>query len=477
MGWEHVDLPKGESMGLSSFHLDFLKPSSRLGEMYLGLGGYGAVTGDRGGLFVWGPSAGIRRKIIGELALDSGFFVGGGGGAGAPQGGGLMIRPHIGLEHPFGPVNLRLEASHVRFPLGDIASTGIYLGITIPWSYYSARNALAGNEPQLEHWSDSNHRIGPTFMTYMPVNSTTRSGTKLSGPIGLAGLSYQYFMNDNWYLPAEAYGAMSGGVSGYMTVLGGLGYEDLLSPRSRWNIQMLLGAGGGGDVDTGGGILIQPMAGVGWQVSKNWMFKLMGGYTWSMNGQFQAPTVAGMFYWSPRGIDFPSDTGQGKYVLSENVAELDTWKITLSDKIYFPASTARTKSGGVHESTLHLINVGLEKPLSSWLSITGHGASAAAGGAGGYSEGLLGLRAHHHLFQWYGNHELGFNLEAGAAGGGGMDVGSGFIGQATAGWRWGFSDNWTFNASAGIMRPLEGSFKANVLDLGLIYNFGRGRAK
>ena len=388
-----------------------------------------------------------------------------------------MVRPHIGLEHPFGPVNLRLEASHVRFPSGDINSTGIHLGITIPWSYYSARNAKAGDSPQLEHWADSDHRIGPAFMTYLPVNSTTRGGTELSGPIGLVGLSYQYFMNDHWYLPAEIYGALSGGVSGYMTALSGLGYEDILGDRSRWNVQILVGAGGGGDVDTGGGVLIQPMAGVGWQVSKNWMFKLMGGYTWAVDGQFQAPTVAGMFYWSPRGIHFPADNGRDKYVLSEDVAELDTWKITLGDKVYFPAASARTKSGGTHGSTIHLINVGLEKPLTSWLSATGHGASAAFGGVGGYSEGLLGLRAHHKLFQWHGDHELGFNLEVGAAGGGGVDVGNGLMGQATVGWRWGITDNWGFNASGGIMRPLEGGFRANVLDLGLIYTFGRGRAK
>ncbi len=78
LGYERVKLPDSETMGLASAHYDLLGPLDQLPGLYLGFGGYGAVDGARGGLFVWGPSAGWRQEIYRGLALDAGVFAAGG---------------------------------------------------------------------------------------------------------------------------------------------------------------------------------------------------------------------------------------------------------------------------------------------------------------------------------------------------------------------------------------------------------------
>ena len=52
---------------------------------YAGIGMYGAVTGERGGLFTLGVNAGIKKAIVSKLYIHAGLHVGGGGGANEPR--------------------------------------------------------------------------------------------------------------------------------------------------------------------------------------------------------------------------------------------------------------------------------------------------------------------------------------------------------------------------------------------------------
>jgi hypothetical protein len=88
---------------------------------------YGAVSGRRGGFFTVGAEAAWRQQLVGPLGVELGVYVGGGGGAGAPTGGGLMLRPHADLLWDFGAYALGLSISKVHFPSGQIDSTQVGL--------------------------------------------------------------------------------------------------------------------------------------------------------------------------------------------------------------------------------------------------------------------------------------------------------------------------------------------------------------
>ena len=87
---------------------------------------------------------------------------------------------------------------------------------------------------------------------------------------------------------------------------------------------------------------------------------------------------------------------------------------------------------------------------------------AVSGGIGGYAEGLAGLRAGFSP-AFAETSRLFLSYEIGAGGGGGMDVGSGLIHQASAGWLWSPMPGLELGLEAGRMEALDdGSFAADV---------------
>ena len=76
----------------------------------------------------------MESQLTENLIFDTGGYVGAGGGGAAAQGGGLHIRPHIGLKYDFNWSVLGLNYSYVDFPNGDISSDAIALSFDFPFS-------------------------------------------------------------------------------------------------------------------------------------------------------------------------------------------------------------------------------------------------------------------------------------------------------------------------------------------------------
>ncbi|MBA3848205.1 MAG: hypothetical protein H0X45_16360, partial [Planctomycetes bacterium] len=144
--------------------------------------------------------------------------------------------------------------------------------------------------------------------------------------------------------------------------------------------------------------------------------------------------------------------------------------LSLINKTYLPRSSARRANGSDYADDIELLGVGLEKPLTGWLSATGRGFAAWRGGAGGYAEGLLGLTARADAWPRVA---LIAALEGGAAGGGGIDVDSGLIGQGSVGARFAATDRLAIGLEVGAMDAVRGSFAATVLALSLTWTFDR----
>ena len=90
-----TSIPNEANMGFTGIHYNLMLNNWA----YAGVGIYGAVTGERGGFFTLGVNAGIKKYLGERFYIDSGFHFGGGGGAGAPDGGGAFILPHMNLGY------------------------------------------------------------------------------------------------------------------------------------------------------------------------------------------------------------------------------------------------------------------------------------------------------------------------------------------------------------------------------------------
>jgi len=124
-----------------------------------------------------------------------------------------------------------------------------------------------------------------------------------------------------------------------------------------------------------------------------------------------------------------------------------------------------------HHANLNvdLLGFQLDYFINDYVYLSGQGIGAYRGMGGGYMTGLVGAGLHLPV----AGTPLFAEVDAlvGAAGGGGLDVAGGLVGQADAGIGWQFSDAYSMLASYGVMRAVKGKFRARVISLSLGYQF------
>lgn len=106
-------------------------------------------------------------------------------------------------------------------------------------------------------------------------------------------------------------------------------------------------------------------------------------------------------------------------------------------------------------------------PAPNWC-LTGQGLAAFAGDAGAYMTGQVGAGLHRPLgVRWFAEAEA----LLGAAGGGGLAVGGGLLGQANVALGYKLSKSMSVMGTLGRIQSFGGDFKANVAGLSLAYQF------
>lgn len=480
LNYGEVAVSGSEDMGLLGIHYEVLDPFESLPGVFLGLGGFGSITGDRGGFFSGGFSSGWRTQLAGGFHAEVGAFMGGGGGGATPQGTGFMFRPFVAVEKELGGLGLRLEIANTNFPGGEINDTGLAFGITIPTEMLTGRNVSSWSSPipldalDFERW-----RIGTGYLRIKPKgNSTLIAGGPYADSITMGGLQLAAEITAHGYIPLRAYGAIGGGVDGFAAILSGYGYSrELLTPKLHWELEALLGMGGGGAVDTGGGLLAGYSAGLRWRLADNWSSHLSVGFLDAPNGNFSGNTVELGVTWDPRMLRLRNSYDRANLAsqqLPSHEGVADIWQASTHYKFYLPKSGVRSTTGAKHENALHLAGVGFERHLSENISALIRTAGAVEGDIGGYAEGTVGIRASTALFDKFPNTLVHATYEIGAGGGGGVDVGSGLIHQATIGWLWSPREGIELGVDVGRMDAAKtGNFQADVVGLSFAFDLMR----
>jgi len=449
---EVVELAGGEQMGLAGLGYDALAPFPWLPGAWAGLSGYGAAGGDRGGLFTLGVTLGWRARIVGPFGVEVGGYAGGGGGASAGQGDGLHLRGHAALTAQFAQAEIAVGVVHNRFHGGTIEDTG--LGIALHFSDTLSVLGLGTAAPatvDTRSWT-----VAPLVSLYFTADETGRSGNPLADSISLVGIGLERHLGAGWRLPVRMAGAARG-ATGYMEVFSGLGWvgAGLIAPE----FFLLAGAGGGGDVDTGGGILLRPEIGLGVGLGDSLHLRAAAGYTWAIDGDFSAPGATLALAWSSTEW---VQLGAGPGTLAASALQADPWRITIGGSRYFP------RAG--RDQGVSLISVLVDKPLLPWLVLTGRARSALSDQAGGYSEGLLGARVDWPLLA---QHTLGLSGEIGAGGGGGIPTGTGAIAAVMGHWRWMPLPRWGMQIGVGRLLALDGDLVTDIIEAGVVWSFAR----
>ncbi len=465
--FEEVTLPKDEKMGLmGGAFLYEINPW-----FSMGLGSYGAITGERGGFITLGIAADLRMALNDHLNLKSGLFVGAGGGRGGftLQGGGLMLRPHLGLSLETGDWgNVGFGISHVHFPNGNIRSTQPYLIYSFPFELFISHAWL--EKPAFTQHADkkipaSEREFSAIYRRYKVAKGVvTDGGSPQHSSIDLMGVEWVHALESNFFLKIESEGAMGGRSNGYMQVLIGGGYRLRLSDLMLAKIATQIGFAGGGSVSTGGGFIYDVSLGLQHDLTDALFLGLAGGFVHAPDGDFKATSFSlqlGVRYGVPlvkrEAIKFSS--------LSDY--QWQHLRLRMTHQTYVEArSTWRNHHT---DENVDLLGMQADYFIRDYLYVSGQGIGAYDGNAGGYMTGLWGLGYHLPIL----NTPVFLDLEGlvGAAGGGGLDVAGGLVWQGNIGLGYAFSKSLALIGSTGYMSAPKGNFRAKVFGLSLAYHF------
>lgn len=454
------------NMGLAGVHYNIWLNKS----VYGGLGFYGSIHGTRGGLFTLGANLGIKTNLSEYLFLDTGFHIGGGGGASAPDGGGAFIMPHANLGYQFKNFSAFAGYSAINFfDKGNINSQQLNIGLQIPVSFdhasfTSKEKKHTFNTLKTTNWNQTSNRISLLFhLNNLSVtgNSQNIGGSNLVGnTIRLAGFELNSYISDHWFVFFRADGAYHGIPAGYMDILFGGGYHLSFNNNSTHIISKFgIGAGGGGGVDTQGGFLISPDISLEQKMYKDLYLSINKGYLLTPNSHFTASTygIGLKYYAHTNGI-----LSKGNTVFTK--AKFKGIQITIQQEMYFNA-----KRGSNPTENLQQISLQGNLFLNKYIYVAGQTSFANFGNAGAYAEGIVGLGINskpilHKKITAFAQ------LLGGAAGGGDISTGQGFIIKPNIGINYDLNDKLSIRASVGKVTARGGKLNSTSISFGFSYN-------
>ncbi|MEY5027981.1 MAG: hypothetical protein RLZ63_296 [Pseudomonadota bacterium] len=440
-------LPAGERMGMSSVGL-MQEVSTGLAA---GLRAYTATGGQRGGFITLGGVMQGRQPVGPGLNLEAEGFVGAGAGASgqALAGGGLMLRGAlgVGVALPQG-ARLSVGVSRVRFPSGTIASTQPYVGLSLP---FGVQTRLDG--APVSHYT---HQFLPTLKRLSVDAGTRTTAGAAQGDLGLVGVEWRTFLNTYSYVALETQAAYSGASAGYMDIMAGGGLRLPLTQGVALYTDAMVGGGGGGAVATDSGRLAQLRVGTQLQLGRHWVLDASAARLRATDGSFGGKALG-----LSLGYQFGSPLGQPGAGLQAHALRL-----RLASQRYSGASADWRNNA---EGAVGLVGAQLDYFVTPNWYLTGQGLAAATGGAGAYMTGLMGAGAHTELgSHWFAEAEA----MLGAAGGGGLNTGSGALGQVNMNLGYALTPRLELIASLGRAQSSGGAFKANVVGVSLAYRMG-----
>lgn len=436
---------------------------------YTGAGIYGSITGKRGGFFTLGVNAGFKKNITEKLYIDTGFHFGGGGGAGAPDGGGAFILPHVNLGYNFNTFSLNAGWSYVDFfDKGLIKGNQLNISLEIPLNfnysnYKEIESTFSSEVLNASSWKQKTKKTSVMLhFNNLKVTSAKNNAEEIieGKTIRLAGFEFANYLTENWFTFLKVDGAYNGIRGGYMDVLLGAGYQFSFN-KNNTNILVKLGAGagGGGGVDSDGGFMLYPDISIEQKVFDNIYLSLNKGYLLTPSRVFNSSTYGlGLKYYVERNGSFSNDKNfsNGNFKGIEVIVKQD-W--------YFNAKRMTEPTEDMHQISLQF-NLNLNK----YLFIAGQTSFANFGNAGAYAEGLIGFGLKTANLK-IPNTSFFAQVLGGAAGGGNISTGEGFIIKPSLGLDYRINKMLSLRSALGYVASKGGSLSSPFINVGVKYSF------
>lgn len=406
---------------------------------------YSGAHGDGGGAFFWGFEGVKRFSTSQRTQLAFSGFIGGGGGASQVVGDGTMYRIGASAEYNLtSSWSARAGVSYISIsgaPIDDWAAT-----VGLKYHLEPRSEAIGIGHLNLARASFRTSRLE------FP-SSLSRSRTP-QNPLTLVGAETSFGLLNGYETFVGADGAVSGG-DGYMQVTGGLRKRWPLGPVALFG-QSQIGFGGGGDVDTGGGLIAGASVGVAIPVGKDFEVELAYG---TLNAL--STNVASNGAQLKLTRVFAHDS------INKAHTEQQHWQLGLGFSMQEPNTTYMKSRSNTNIQPM-MQESSIDYFLTNNVYLTGNAQTTVSGGVAGYAVGLLGLGREFPIGdQW----RLSLEAHVGAAGGGGVDVGRGLLGGARVELDYILDPKNAVSIGFGVLQSFDGGMRVPVLQLGYKHRF------
>ncbi len=443
-GAEQLDLRTGfdvftrNQTALTGLH--YMTLSADMGNgFYLGESVYSAALGDAGGLFIGGFEGFKRFYLTDSTSIDVGGFIGGGGGASVVFGDGLMTKGQVTLNQAFaGGFVAHVGAGWTKVTGTSIDTPIFTFGLSRSTDFAFAYGHT-GPQPASGLIVASVKGLG---RVYMPISSGRRGGVGEMNPMGLVGgeFTFRDLADDHIEYVFSAVGAGLNDGAGYAEWMAGLRYNT--SPFFDGHLRAFadfgIGYAGGGEVDTGGGLVGSVSAGLD---AKLWSgLHLEAGATGiaAAGGDFRA--VGGFIRGSYR-FDDPVQASS-----DQSGVPAQRWRLSTGLTYEFSHPGFRHVGHPFTGSDPVLVETFADLMLDDHFYFTGGGATVVGGMAGGFAIGMVGMGYQIDLGP---NWALSGELFGGAAAGGGIHTGAGVMGGGRVELDYALNDNLALSVGVG----------------------------
>lgn len=443
--YEQIRLPADEQLGLLGKTIMFRATT----HTYAGPFVLSAVSGRRGGFFVLGAEGRLVHEGR-RVGVAAGLGVGGGGGVAAPVGDGLVWRPSLSVTVPAAGWRVGTFVSAVHFPSGSISSGQVGLSLARADVFRFAPPSRVGRATIMTRRAGlgvdelslvtSHARFAPSgapwrTMTLVGARAMRTLGDGRTGTVRAA----------EWSAGIETYGAARGDAAGYMEVLTVGSVRWPLTEGLFLGGSGALGAGGGGAVPMGSGMLTRVTGHASLALASRLSVRAEFGQYWALGSSLRGTSQT-------LAVALPLAPSLG-----------DTVRLLRIE--WTPAVTHFWRGARTSGASRPMQTVGLSvaRFLSPRFLIVAQGHSATGGAAGAYAVGLLGAgasSAHHRRAQ------VGGAVLAGAAGGGGVATGGGAIVQAEGWTSVRVTESVAVRLAAGVTTSVSGPFASPFVAIG-----------
>ncbi len=255
----------------------------------------GAFSGGVGGYAELLAGLGYRFPLIANdrWALLPALTIGGAGGGKVDTGGGFVARANLGLEYRLSPkFSIILDGGYLTAPDGNFDTT--YIGINLAYVMESFAPDQKGRPvKESDRITTTKWRFRVAHQWYF--DAQRKGGT--TRDMELLGAKIDWMGGDWWYLTGQALSAYDGEAGGYSEGHWGAG---VYSPSwNNWQLyaEMLLGAGGGGGVDSGNALLYKPSGGLEYNLNQDFAVQTGAGKIISNSGNLDATYIDVNFVW------------------------------------------------------------------------------------------------------------------------------------------------------------------------------------